>query len=619
MTVVRTHGNRFARALCAGLCAVAVLLAGCHTKTLPPPGTPVVTLGDVSGDFDAYQVTIDSITLTATDGSVATVLATPQLVDLARLTEITELLGAPAAASGTYVSAQLTIDYTLASIWYNNNGSAVACSPRTPANAAMGIVVVTVTFDKAHPLVITHGQSSRVAIDVDLAASNSVNTSVSPCIVNVQPFLTMRPAPLDTTPLRARGLLVITEQSSSDFIMNTRPLYDLVSIGIGAVTVKTDAQTYFSINGVTYTGAAGLAVMAQQGLNEPVAAYGALASLSGITPTFNATQVYAGTSLESPLEAFVSGVVAARSGDTLTVHGSFVVSSVGGINFAGSTTLLIGDKTIISQDGVAASGLTPAALSVGQQITASGQATVDSSGNLHLDATAGQVRLASTRLWGTLNSAAPGSLSLKTQLYGNYSPADFNFAGTGAAGQDADPAAYAVNTGALNVGAIGPGTLVAVDGLVTPFGAAPPDFKATAVTVGTATEQKLVVEWFDGTTKPFTSITSAGFVVNLDNPDMGAYRYIATGPDRLDMKTLAAGSPLITTAGAPNQTDLRLAIGSTTLTTGVSMYASASAFTTAVNSTLNGTNKLYRLVAVGQYNNNTNTFVASSISMALHE
>ena len=49
------------------------------------------------------------------------------------------------------------------------------------------------------------------------------------------------------------------------------------------------------------------------------------------------------------------------------------------------------------------------------------------------------------------------------------------------------------------------------------------------------------------------------------------------------------------------------------------MYASASAFTTAVNSTLNGTNKLYRLVAVGQYNSTTNTFVASSISMALHE
>jgi hypothetical protein len=617
MTVVRAPGNRFARALCAGLCAAAVL-AGCHSSKLPPPGTPVVTLGDVSGDFDSYQVTIDSITMTATDGSVATLLATPELVDLARLTEISELLGAPAAAAGTYVSAQMTIDYTLATVWYNNNGSAVACSPRTPANAAPGIEVVTVTFDKAHPLVITQGQSSRVAIDVDLAASNSVNTSVSPCIVTVQPFLTMRPAPLDTTPLRARGLLVITEQSSSDFIMNTRPLYDLVSIGIGAVTVKTDAQTYFSINGVTYTGAAGLAVMSQQGLNEPVAAYGALASLVGITPTFNATQVYAGSSLESPLEDHVSGVVAARSGNTLTVHGTFFKSRIGTINFAGSSTLLIGDRTNISEDGVAASGLSPAALSVGQQLDASGQTTVDSSGNLHLDATSGQVRLASTRLWGTLNSAAPGSLSLNTQLYGNYSPSDFSFAGTGAAGQDADPAAYAVNTGTLNESAMAPGTLVAVDGLVSPFGAAPPDFKATAVTVGTATEQKLVVEWFAGTTKPFTTISSAGFVVNLDNPDMGAYHYIATGPDRLDMKTLAA-SPLITTTGAPNQNDLRLAIGSTALTTGISMYASASAFTTAVNATLNGTNKLYRLVAVGQYNSTTNTFVASSISMALHE
>jgi hypothetical protein len=84
------------------------------------------------------------------------------------------------------------------------------------------------------------------------------------------------------------------------------------------------------------------------------------------------------------------------------------------------------------------------------------------------------------------------------------------------------------------------------------------------------------------------------------------------------MYTLPA-SPLITTAGAPDQNALQLSIGSTTLTTGISMYASYAAFYPAVSATFNGTNKIYRLDAVGYFNAVTNTFVAQSISVALLE
>jgi hypothetical protein len=262
-------------------------------------------------------------------------------------------------------------------------------------------------------------------------------------------------------------------------------------------------------------------------------------------------------------------------------------------------------------------GQTPAAISVGQQLDVSGQATVDTAGNISLDATAGQVRLASTRLWGMLNSATAGSAVLDVMSLGNFAPAGFNFAGTGATA--ADPSAYAVNTGSLDESATAASTLLQVDGMVNPFGSAPPDFTATAITAGTATEQRLVVEWINGgATAPFTSDSSAGLVVDLNNAALGTIHEIRTGPKALDLKdpTSFPASPLITTVGA-DQSNLRLAIGSATLSTGVSVFNSISGFASALSSTFNGTNKIYRLVAVGQYNSGTNTFVASRISVAL--
>ena len=616
MTVVRTRGTCLARTRRA-LVWGALLLAGCHSHTTAPPGTPVVTLSDSSGEFASYTVTLDSITLTANDGTVSTALLTPEIVDLVKLTDFTELLQAPAVPSGTYVSAQVTLDFSTAAIWLNLNGHAYLCRTESPSGAALGVVTITVTFDPSHPLVITQGQSSRVALDVDLAASNSINATASPPLVIVQPFLTMRPAPVDSTVMRARGLLVIAQ--SNDFIMNIRPLYDLVSGGFGALIVNTNAQTYYNINGVTYTGAAGLAALGQLTEQTPVAAYGTLGDLSGITPTFNATSVYAGSSLQSPLQDHVSGVVSARTGDTFTVRGAQYFTYLATVSFADSIDVTIGSGTIVSRDGVAASGLGPASISVGQQLDVSGIGAVTTTTNaITLNATAGQVRLASTRVWGSLNSGTAGSLSMDAQTFGNFSPASFDFAGTGAGGQNAVAASYLVNTGSLDLSGIAPASLLQVDGIVNAFGTAPPDFTATAVSTADAVQEKLVVEWPGaGTAAPFSSASSAGLVVNLANPQLGPVHYIAVGPAKSDLKSLRA-SPTIAIA-TENQSNLQLAIGSTQTTGGISMYATAPDFAAAIAKTLNGTNKAYRLVAVGQYDNATNTFTASRISLALRE
>jgi hypothetical protein len=612
------------RTLTALVLGLTALLAGCGTHSTASLGTPVVTLSDTSGQFAAYRVTLDSISLTDTNGAIWNPI--PQMpaesVDLAALTDLTELLGVQAAPSGTYKSATLTLDYSNAGIWVNLNGQAVAATPLSSTGTAPTVATVTVTFDPNNPPVITRGASTRLAIDFNLAASNSINTATTPPTVTVRPFVVMTPAPADATVIRARGLLVTVQSGSSDFIMNVRPLIDLAS-ALGAVTVSTTAQTYFNISGVTYTGAAGLNALASLPENTIIAAYGTLGDLSGITPGFHATSVYVGTSLESPVADHIDGVVSARSGNTLTVHGatfltppSFAYPTSYTASYANNATVTVGSATVVSEDGVAASGLTPAAISVGQQVDVSGQATVDTAGNISLDATASpsQVRLASTRLWGTLNSATAGSASLDILSLGNFAPAGFNFGGTGITGQDANPSAYAVNTGALTAA----GTRLQVDGIVNAFGSAPPDFTATAITADTATEQQLVVEWINGgATAPFTSASSAGLVVDLNNAVLGTIHEIRTGPATTDLKTLPASPPLLITTVGADQSKLQLAIGSATLSTGVSVFNSISGFVAALSSTFNGTNKIFRLVASGQYNSSTNTFIASRISVAL--
>src|SRR3974377_219917 len=121
-----------ARALC--LLAGTAVLAGCHKTPVAPPGTPVVTMANLtnSKDFASYIVTIDSITLTSSTGLLAYPLVAPTIIDLVRLNDLAELVEAPAVPSGTYVAATLTLDFTMADVWVNVNGQPVPALPQHP-------------------------------------------------------------------------------------------------------------------------------------------------------------------------------------------------------------------------------------------------------------------------------------------------------------------------------------------------------------------------------------------------------------------------------------------------------------------------------------------------------
>jgi hypothetical protein len=617
--------------LAAGL---ALLLAACGKNNQLQPGYPVLTMSATNsgGKFASYIVSVDSITLTQQNGSIVSLSPTSQLIDLVKLSDVSELVSAYSVPYGTYTSASILLDYTgLATspsdVTVNINGKPVIATVVGSSNTVISTFNVVVTFDPAKPLVVALQQATPVHINFDLQAFNHIDTSAAVPVVTVEPYIALNPAVIDATPLRARGSFVVVRDNY--FVMNLRPFYNF-SASLGAVVVYPTANAYYNVNGVIYTGAAGLAAMSSLPVATVIVGYGTLTGLSGpdtnsqTNPTFSATEIYAGSSQENGL-SYVSGTVSARTGNTLKVTGATLNYYTGTSLFVSGAAITLDPSIPVALDGSNVSGLSTQSISVGQYVYISGTApldannniTYDSAGNLLFDATVGTARLLHTRLWGSLSSITPSSATADLLSLGIYAPAGFNFAGTGSSAP-VDPAAYVVNTGSLDLSNVGTGTLVAIDGATTAFGAAPPDFNATAITPGSATEQTLVVEWPSGEVAPFSSASSSGYVVNLSKTTISAfYDDIFTGPASVSLKSLPA-SPLITTTGA-DQTNLQLSIGSTTLTTGMSMFATPAPYATSVSTTLNGTNRLHRLVASGHYNSVTNTFVADRINMALLE
>src|ERR1700739_3489302 len=180
MTPVRA---RLTRRLPWTLCALALggvaLLAGCSTNTNIAYGPAFVTMRDVRGDFPSYIVSIDSLTLTRSDGVVVEPLATPVAVDLVKLHDLTELLEAPAVPVGTYTTLALALDFSSAIISVDVNGVPTAASATAPNAHALSVYSLTVSFDPKNQLVINSQACTRLALDFNLAASNPVELSDS--------------------------------------------------------------------------------------------------------------------------------------------------------------------------------------------------------------------------------------------------------------------------------------------------------------------------------------------------------------------------------------------------------------------------------------------------------
>ena len=204
------------------------------------------------------------------------------------------------------------------------------------------------------------------------------------------------------------------------FVMNLRPFYNF-SASLGAVLVYPTADAYYNVNGVVYTGAAGLAAMASVQQSTVIAAYGTLTGVAGpdantaTNPTLSAKEIYVGTSQENGF-SYVAGMVASRAGNKLTLTG------VDPQRIQRRQLFRARHVRHSRRDRAGVAGRRERAwpydpVNIGGAVRlhqrggdrANGAITYDSAGNLLFDATAGTVRLLHTRLWGTLIPPRPSA------------------------------------------------------------------------------------------------------------------------------------------------------------------------------------------------------------------
>lgn len=632
------------RTFSAVLCVVAIFAAGCGNHNLDSGyGIGWVTLTDEPGDFTSYIVNVDSITLTRSDGVPVTALATPETVDFTKLENISELWGSASIPTGTYLSASIMLDYTNANISVMVNGLPQKATVVNSAGTAVTTVTVNMILDPANPfnLVPTFATTAaqRLAVDFNLAASTlSINLATTPATVTVQPYLTAAVAAPDSKLIRVRGPLINSSVNLGTYTVYVRPFHDEIN-SLGSLTMFTDANTVYATNGMVSVGTPGINQLSQSSAGTTITAgyttYEPTATPSATAAIFHAKYVVAGSTLQDVYTQGLEGDVVARNGNTLTVRGSTLFLNDGTATYnVADAVVVLGPSTIVTADGNSTlTGLNYKSVAVGQHIMARGiyslpnnVVTVDATGASSTNT--GSVRLISTSLWGSLVSSAAGSLVLNLQTINNWPVADFAFAGNGAtAASDPSAANFLVNTAAIPLTDTTVGDSQFIDGLVAPFGTAPPDFNASAVNAEVTAPASMRIQWTSpGTMTPFTTLTPTAIIVNLGNPSL-ASAVIRIGSESISLASLPA-SPMIVpqvvaeptpTATTPPPVFLPLfSFGNPQAVApgGISQYSVASTYVAQLTSTLAASPAL-QFEARGTYDRVHNTFSASSINVVL--
>jgi hypothetical protein len=601
-------------------------------------GSALMTLTDAAGVFLSYKVKLVSLELKQADGTLVETLPAQTTVDFAQLVNLSEILSARQIPRGNYVSAQVTVDFTGASIMVDDGtGAAVAVSPVDGTGAALTTLQLSVQLDKQHALAISAGKSSRLAFDFNLLASNTVDLTKK--TVTVSPVLVASVVPPDHKDLRVRGTLVSTDAANSDYTVQVQPFHEKSNGSQSPVVVHTTDTTTFEINGTPITGSAGLKQLATLPTDTMTVAFGALSS---VDQSFTANRVLAGSSVEDGGLDRLSGDVVARKGNTLTLHAAILDDKEGTEEFqAKDSTVTIAEATGVTVEGQTSA--TPvhtiAEVSVGSHIEAFGAVTKDASGNATLDASAGRVRLAFTRIAGSLSDIGTGQVTLKLSTIDRLPVTLFDFSGTGTGtgtgttnSSNSDPAKYLVSTGNLPLTGFSVDNPAQSIGFIAPFGAAPPDFIAVTLANGQSqtgpgaqgsglgeddsAQAKLEIDWGTaGATLPFKTLDAAHLDLDIANSSIGKRHTIEQEPMEIDLKSLASDPSIVPDAAA---TTTLFAIAHQQ-SKSIDNFNAFADFETKLAADLNGTVAALGMFAEGSYDAASNTFTARHLVVLLND
>lgn len=570
-------------------------------------GSVYIGMTDADGDFLRYEVDVVSIRLRRADGTEVDTLPNTTRLDFAQYVDLTEFFTAAQVPAGRYVRGLITLDYSQADVWVDVGGAATQAVVRDPDGNPLGTYTLEVDLDGDRPLVVRPGLPSLLTVDFDLDASHQVDVSQSPPVVTAAPFLSADVDPVTEKQIRARGPLIAVSEADSSYSIHVRPFLRLDG-EFGELTVHTTAMTAFEVNGIAYTGGAGLAALAALPEGAATVAFG---TLDVANRRFTASIVQAGDSVPGANFDVVVGNVTRRDGNTLVVRGATLMPRDGQVRFLDDVRVVLGDGTRVTRRGDPDAELDIGALSVGQRVEIFGEIMDESATpSPIIDADPGRARLLVTHLAGTVNSVIAGQVRMNLSSIDGRRIDIFDFAGTGTTpALDADPADYEIATGALDLANLEAGEPARVLGQVRPFGLAPDDFDAATVIDRADGPALLGIGWgIGGTPAPFSSIDNASLVLDLGNPEVGLRHHLLTGGVLVDLDDLPASPTIVPAASGP--TRYAIAEGFR-----VQVFADFPAYTARLTELLDGSRKAFAVHAEGRYDRNANVFNARIIAV----
>jgi hypothetical protein len=244
----------------------------------------VVTLTSTpsTDTFLAYRVNLVSVQLQTGSGkTTANALPSGTTVDLARLTNLADMVGAVGIAQGNFSEVAVTLDYSSAQIIYDDGTpDGVVLTPIGPSGQGVHQVTMTLHLDPSNQLSIVRKGSAHLSLEFNLAASNVVNLTQK--TVTVTPLMAASAAEIDSKVVRIRGVLGGVSTSDTSFSSTIQP-FDFATAGSGSLGIIPSNVTTYEINGKPSTGTAGLAALAELSPGAMVESFGTLTTSTSDT------------------------------------------------------------------------------------------------------------------------------------------------------------------------------------------------------------------------------------------------------------------------------------------------------------------------------------------------
>jgi len=156
---------------------------GNNTTNVTPTGQPGSTIGggavtmaavhfsdSPSDRVVSFELTISSITLTASDGSTVTLLSTPRRVEVTHVSGTTEPLALPSIPQGTYNSATVVVSAPDV-VFIDNSGHEIEKKDGT-LTKTINIALNPALVVGATPVVLTIDFDARASITIDPVSGN---------------------------------------------------------------------------------------------------------------------------------------------------------------------------------------------------------------------------------------------------------------------------------------------------------------------------------------------------------------------------------------------------------------------------------------------------------------